>query len=99
MNMLTFCEIKYMNGLVFLKALYKIGVGGFKILARTPVPKLLQSYPPPHTHTEAKIGQYFINYSVGMHEKPAYSVQTGRLTVGRIGGRLHRQDASIWFNA
>ena len=52
MNMSTFCEIKYMNGLGFLKARYMIRVGGFKILARTPVPKLPQSYPPTRTHTQ-----------------------------------------------
>ena len=47
MNRSTFCEIKYMNGLFyFSKARYMIG-DGFKILARTPVPKLPQSYPHP----------------------------------------------------
>ena len=39
MNMSTFSEIKYMNGLFFSKVRYMIGVS-FKILARTPVPKL-----------------------------------------------------------
>ena len=48
MNKSTFCIIKYMNGLYFSKARYMsreymIGVG-FKILARTPVPNLPQSY-------------------------------------------------------
>ena len=36
-----------MNGSVFSKARYMNGVG-FEILARTPVPKLPLSYPPPH---------------------------------------------------
>ena len=40
MNMITFCEIKYMNRLFFFsKAGYMIGVG-FKILTCRPVPKL-----------------------------------------------------------
>ena len=42
MNMSTLCTIKYMNMSYFSKARYMIGVG-FKILGRTPVPKL----PPP----------------------------------------------------
>ena len=46
MNMSTFCTIKYMNRSYFSKARYMIGVG-FKILGRTPVPKLPPSYPPP----------------------------------------------------
>ena len=41
MNMLTLCTIKYMNRSYFSKARYMIGVG-FKILGRTPVPKLPQ---------------------------------------------------------
>ena len=41
----TFWMIKYMNGSVFSKARYMNGVG-FGILARTPVPKLPQSYAP-----------------------------------------------------
>ena len=45
MNKSTFCEIKYMNGLFFSKARYTIEVG-FKILARTPVPKFPPNYPP-----------------------------------------------------
>ena len=47
MNRSTFWMIKYMNGSVFSKARYMNGVG-FEILARTPVPKLPLSYPPPH---------------------------------------------------
>ena len=39
MNMSTFCEIKCMNRLGFLKAGYMIGAG-FRRLTRTPVPKL-----------------------------------------------------------
>ena len=50
MNRSTFCEIKYMNRLFFFfsKDVYMIGVG-FKILTRTPVPKLpeLPPTPPP----------------------------------------------------
>ena len=46
MNRSTFWMIKYMNGSVFSKARYMNGVG-FEILARTPVPTLPQSYPPP----------------------------------------------------
>ena len=46
MNMSTLCTIRYMNRPYFSKAVYKIGVG-FKILGRTPVPKLPPSYPPP----------------------------------------------------
>ena len=46
MNMSTFWMIKYMNGSVFSKVRYMNGVG-FEILARTPVPKLPLSYPPP----------------------------------------------------
>ena len=46
MNRSTFLMIKYMNGSVFSKARYMNGVG-FEILARTPVPKLPLSYPPP----------------------------------------------------
>ena len=46
MNRSTFWMIKYMNGSVFSKARYMNGVG-FEILARTPVPKLPLSYPPP----------------------------------------------------
>ena len=42
---LIFSEIKYMNGMFFSKTRYMIGVG-FKILARTPLPKLPPSYPP-----------------------------------------------------
>ena len=45
MNRSTFWMIKYMNGSVFSKARYMIGIG-FEILARTPVPKLPPSYPP-----------------------------------------------------
>ena len=44
MNRSTFCEIKVYEWTVLSKARYMIGVG-FKILARTPVPKLPQSYP------------------------------------------------------
>ena len=47
MNMSTLCTIKYMNRSYISKARYMIGVG-FKILGRTPVPKLPPSYPPPH---------------------------------------------------
>ena len=46
MNRSTFWMIKYMNGPVFSKARYMNGVG-FEILARTPIPKLPLSYPPP----------------------------------------------------
>ena len=46
MNRSTFRMIKYMNGSVFSKARYMNGVD-FEILARTPVPKLPLSYPPP----------------------------------------------------
>ena len=46
MNRSTFWMIKYMNGSVFSKARYMNGVG-FEILARTPVPILPLSYPPP----------------------------------------------------
>ena len=46
MNRSTFWMIKYMNGSLFSKARYMNGVG-FEILARTPVPKLPLSYPPP----------------------------------------------------
>ena len=46
MNRSTFWMIKYMNGSVFSKARYMNGVS-FEILARTPVPKLPLSYPPP----------------------------------------------------
>ena len=45
MNMSTLRTIKYMNRSYFSKARYMIGVG-FKILGRTPVPKLPPSYPP-----------------------------------------------------
>ena len=44
MNMSTLCTIKNMNRSHFSKARYMIGVG-FKILGRTPVPKLPPSYP------------------------------------------------------
>ena len=45
MNMSTFCEIKYMYGLVFFSNVrYMIGVG-FKIVAHKPIPKLPQGYP------------------------------------------------------
>ena len=53
MNRSTFWMIKYMNGSVFSKARYMNGVG-FEILARTPVPKLPLSYPPPPTHTHTR---------------------------------------------
>ena len=63
MNMSTLCTIRVMNRSYFSKARYMIGVG-FKILGRTPVPKLLPSYPPPRdflfccTYTEKiKIGR------------------------------------------
>ena len=46
MNRSTFWTIKYMNGSVFSKARYMNGVS-FETLARTPVPKLPLSYPPP----------------------------------------------------
>ena len=46
MNRSTFWMIKYMNGSVFSKARYMNGVG-FKILVRTPVPKLPLCYPRP----------------------------------------------------
>ena len=46
MNMSTLCTIKYMNRSYFSRARYMIGIG-FKILGRTPVPKLPPSYPPP----------------------------------------------------
>ena len=46
MNRSTFWMIKYMNGSIFSKARYMNGVG-FEILARTLVPKLPLSYPPP----------------------------------------------------
>ena len=46
MNRSTFWMIKYMNGSVFSKARYMNRVA-FEILARTPVPKLPLSYPPP----------------------------------------------------
>ena len=42
MNRSTFCESKYMNRLFFFKGRYVIGVS-FKILTRTPIPKLLRS--------------------------------------------------------
>ena len=45
MNMSILCTIKYMNRSYFSKARYMIGVG-FKILDRTPVPKLPPSYAP-----------------------------------------------------
>ena len=41
---LIFSEIRFMNGMFFSKARYMIGVG-FKVLARTPLPKLPPSYP------------------------------------------------------
>ena len=47
MNKSTFCEIKYMNRLVFFsKAGYMIGVG-FKILTRRPVSKFTRVPSPP----------------------------------------------------
>ena len=46
MNMSTLCAIKYMNRSYFSKARYTCMIGaGFKILGRTPVPKLPPSYP------------------------------------------------------
>ena len=56
-----------MNGSVFSKARYMIGVG-FEILARTPVRKLPPSYPPPppphtHTHTHGdQLGYEFLTH-------------------------------------
>ena len=51
MNRSSFSQIKYVNRLFFFpKAGYVIGVG-FKILKRTPVPKLPES---PHNHREIK---------------------------------------------
>ena len=49
MNMSTLCTIKYMNRSYISKARYMIGVG-FKILGRTPVPKLPTSYPPTESY-------------------------------------------------
>ena len=46
MNRSTFQMIWYMNGSVFSKTRYMNGVD-FEILARTPEPKLPQSYPSP----------------------------------------------------
>ena len=46
MNRSAFWMNKYMNGSVFSKARYMNGVD-FEILARSPVPKLPLSYPPP----------------------------------------------------
>ena len=46
MNRSTFCEIKYTNGLFLFKG-QVYDRGWFKKMARTPVPKLPQSYPPP----------------------------------------------------
>ena len=58
MNRSTFWMIKYMNGSVFSKARYMNGVG-FEILARTPVPKLSLSYPPPlPPHTPAPLPEF-----------------------------------------
>ena len=46
MNRSTFQTIKYMKGAIFSKGKYMNGVS-FEILARTPVPHLSPSYPPP----------------------------------------------------
>ena len=54
MNVSTFCEIKYMNGIL----LYMIQVG-LKILARTPIPKLPTSYSPLGPHPSPKRDLYF----------------------------------------
>ena len=61
MNMSTLCSIKYMNRSYFSKARYMIGVG-FKILGRTPVPKLPPSYPPRQAYTDADFSA--IDYSL-----------------------------------
>ena len=61
MNRLTFCEIKYMNWLFFSKAGNMIWVS-FKILTRTPVPKLprvgAEKWAIRHTHL------YYVIYRV-----------------------------------
>ena len=60
MNRSTFWMIKYMNGSVFSKARYMNGVG-FEILARTLVPKLPLSYPPPQGSGSAPSKNFHIH--------------------------------------
>ena len=57
MNMSPLRTIKYMNRSYFSKARYMIGVG-FKILGRTPVPKLPPSNPPPPRDINSIIYRY-----------------------------------------
>ena len=67
MNRSTFWMIKYMNGSVFSKARYMNGVG-FEILARTPVPKLSLSYPPPHPPPSIIHANSLQQSHLGMHK-------------------------------
>ena len=87
MNRSTFCEIKYMNRLVFFsKAGYMIRVG-FKILTHTLVPKL----PPPHTHT--------ITEDIKGHTSSKNTIWIGQLSVKSsiwIGWVLF-QRSGIWL--
>ena len=59
MTMSILCTIKYMNRSYFSKARYMIGVG-FKILGRTPVPKLAPSYTPPPEQSTARRKQIHV---------------------------------------
>ena len=71
MNRSTFWMIKYMNGsffLVFPKSRYMNGVG-FEILARTPVPKLPLSYPPPPLPHPLRIFVIFFFFWIFLSKK------------------------------
>ena len=65
MNMSTLCPIKYMNRSYFSNARYMIGVG-FKILGRTPVPKLPPSYHPEIELMKRRVIHTFV-YLYGPH--------------------------------
>ena len=72
--------IKYMNGYVFSKARYINGVG-FEVLARTPVPKLLLSYPPPLS-PEPFLSRSWKGHGVCVN----YGMRMGCYRWGRVGG-------------
>ena len=62
MNRSTFCEIKYMNRLVYSKVGYMIGVG-FKILTRKPVPKLPELPPAPNRRGYKRVYKFKEHYT------------------------------------
>ena len=84
MNMSTLCTIKYMNRSYLSKARYMIGVG-FKILGRTPVPKLPPIYPPPPPPPRPNLALRCYSESKSVSLSSSSGCVQILLTVGSIG--------------